>query len=99
MKRIKAKARKAAGNDFYPRVTISHLGIIEATDLDRIIELGVICNYTPWWFAARQSDPLRASLGADRYDNMYKAKSLFDLGITVTLSSDEWCRHGESSPG
>jgi predicted amidohydrolase YtcJ len=83
-------ARKTVGTGFYPRVTMSHLGIIEAADLDRIIELGVICNYTPWWFAARQSDPLRSSLGLDRYDNMYKAKTLFDRGIVVTLSSDEW---------
>jgi hypothetical protein len=83
-------AKKIAGDDFYPRVTISHLGIIDPLDLPRIKELGVICNYTPWWFAARQSDPLRASLGADRYDNMYKTSSLMEMGLIVTFSSDEW---------
>jgi predicted amidohydrolase YtcJ len=83
-------AHELTSNKFYPRVTISHLGIIAPADLTRIKELGVICNYTPWWFAARQTDPLRASLGADRYDNMYKAKSLFEMGQIVTFSSDEW---------
>jgi len=83
-------AKEIAGDVFYPRVTISHLGIIDPLDLPRIKELGVICNYTPWWFAARQSDPLRASLGADRYDNMYKTSSLMEMGLIVTFSSDEW---------
>jgi len=83
-------AKEIAGDDFYPRVTLSHLGIIDPVDLPRIKQLGIICNYTPWWFAARQSDPLRASLGADRYDNMYKARSLMEMGLIVTFSSDEW---------
>lgn len=83
-------AKEIAGDDFYPRVTLSHLGIIDPVDLPRIKQLGIICNYTPWWFAARQSDPLRASLGADRYDNMYKASSLMEMGLIVTFSSDEW---------
>ena len=83
-------ANEIAKNDFYPRVTISHLGIINPADLPRIKELDVICNYTPWWFAARQSDPLKTSLGEDRYNNMYKAKSLVEMGIIVTFSSDEW---------
>ncbi len=85
-----AATREIAGSEYYPRVTISHLGIIDPADLPRIKALGVICNYTPWWFAASQSDPLRASLGANRYDNMYKARSLFEMGQIVTFSSDEW---------
>jgi len=83
-------ARAIAKNDFYPRVTIAHLGIIDPADLHRIRKLGIICNYTEWWFAARQSDPLRASLGADRYDNMYQARTLMEMGLMVTFSSDEW---------
>ena len=83
-------AKDIAKNDFYPRVTIAHLGLIDPADLPRIKELGVICNYTPWWFTADQNDPLRAWLGDDRYGNMYSPKSLFDLGINVTFSSDEW---------
>jgi len=84
------KAKAIARNDFYPRVTIAHLGLIDSADLPRIKELGVIANYTPWWFTADQDDPLKVWLGDDRYGKMYSPKSLFDLGIDVTFSSDEW---------
>jgi len=84
------QAKGIAKNDFYPRVTIAHLGLIDSADLPRIKELGVIANYTPWWFTADRNDPLKAWLGDDRYGNMYSPKSLFDLGIAVTFSSDEW---------
>jgi len=84
------KAKDIAKNNFYPRVTIAHLGLIDSADLPRIKELGVICNYTPWWFTTDQNDPLKIWLGDDRYGNMYSPKSLFDLGIDVTFSSDEW---------
>jgi len=84
------KAKDIAKNNFDPRVTIAHLGLIDSADLPRIKELGVICNYTPWWFTEDHDDPLKISLGDDRYGNMYSAKSLFNLGINVTFSSDEW---------
>jgi len=83
-------AKDVAKVDFYPRVTIAHLGLIDAADLARIKKLGVICNYTPWWFTADPDDPLKTSLGEDRYGKMYIANSLFDLGVIVTFSSDEW---------
>ena len=85
-----AEAKDIAKNNFYPRVTIAHLGLIDSEDLPRIKKLGVIANYTPWWFTADQDDPLRVWLGDVRYGNMYSPKSLFDLGINVTFSSDEW---------
>ena len=84
------QARDIAEDNFYPRVTIAHLGLIDSDDLPRIKELGVIPNYTPWWFTADQDDPLKVWLGDDRYGNMYSPQSLFDLGIDVTFSSDEW---------
>ena len=84
------KAKDIAKDNFYPRVTIAHLGLIDSTDLPRIKELGVICNYTPWWFTTDQDDPLKILFGDDRYGNMYNPNSLFDLGIDVTFSSDEW---------
>jgi len=84
------QAKHVAKNNFYPRVTIAHLGLIDSADLPRIKELGVIANYTPWWFTADQDDPLKTWLGDERYANMYSPKVLFDLGIDVTFSSDEW---------
>jgi len=83
-------AQDIAKDDFYTRVTISHLGLIDPADLPRIAELGVVCNFTPWWFTTEQDDPERISLGEDRFGRMFDPKSLFDLGIDVSLSSDEW---------
>ena len=83
-------AKDIAKDDFYPKVTIAHLQVIDSADLPRIKELGVICNYTPWWFAGDRDDPLKISLGDDRYGNMYKAKTLIESGVNVTFSSDEW---------
>jgi predicted amidohydrolase YtcJ len=84
------QAKGIAKDKFYPRVTIAHLGLIDSEDLPRIKKLGVIANYTPWWFTADQDDPLKVWLGNDRYGEMYSAKSLVESGIDVTYSSDEW---------
>ena len=83
-------AQGIAKDDFYTRVTISHLGLIDPTDLPRIAELGVICNFTPWWFTTERGDPERASLGDERFGRMFNPKPLIDLGVDVTFSSDEW---------
>jgi predicted amidohydrolase YtcJ len=84
------KAQEIARDGFHTRVTISHLGLIDLADLPRIKELGVIADYTPWWFTTDQDDPERISIGEDRFDRMFDPKSLFDLGVVVTFSSDEW---------
>ncbi|NQY07889.1 MAG: amidohydrolase [Flavobacteriales bacterium] len=83
-------AKAIAKDDFYPRITMAHLELIDPTDLPRIKELGIICNFTPWWLGVNHHDVVEESLGEERYSNMYKAKSLFNLGATVTFSSDEW---------
>ncbi|MDA0994869.1 MAG: amidohydrolase family protein [Proteobacteria bacterium] len=83
-------AQGIANDDFYTRVTISHLGLIDPADLPRIAELGVIANFTPWWFTTQEDDSERVSLGDARFGRMFNPKPLFDLGVVVTLSSDEW---------
>ena len=83
-------AHAIAKDDFYPRVTIAHLELIAPSDLPRIKELGVICNFTPWWLGVNHDDVVEVSLGEERYANTYKPKSLFDMGATVTFSSDTW---------
>jgi predicted amidohydrolase YtcJ len=90
-------AEGIAKDGLHTRVTISHLGLIDPADLPRIKELGVVANYTPWWFTTEQNDPERISLGEDRFEKMFDPKSLFDLGVNVSLSSDEWWG-GESLP-
>jgi predicted amidohydrolase YtcJ len=83
-------AQDIANDGLYTRVTISHLGLIDPTDLLRISELGVIANFTPWWFTTEEHDSVRVSLGDARFGRMFNPKPLFDLGVVVTLSSDEW---------
>ena len=84
------RAQDIANDGFYTRVTIAHLGLIDPADLQRIAELGVIANFTPWWFTTEENDPERDSLGDARFGRMFNPKPLFDLGVVVTLSSDEW---------
>jgi predicted amidohydrolase YtcJ len=84
------QAQGVVGDDFYTRVTISHLGLISPTDLSRVKKFGVVANYTPWWFTTEQNDPERVSVGEARFERMFDPKSLVDLGVVVTLSSDEW---------
>jgi len=83
-------AQAIAGDDFYPRVTIAHLVEIDPVDLPRIEELGVIANFTPWWFGVDPNDVVEELLGEERYAKMYPARTVFDSGARVTFSSDEW---------
>jgi hypothetical protein len=83
-------AQAIAKDDFYPRVTMAHLVLIDPADLPRIKELGVICNFTPWWLGVDPNDVVEDLLGEERYSKMYPAKTVFDSGATVTFSSDEW---------
>jgi hypothetical protein len=83
-------AQGAVKGSFYPRVTIAHLELIDPDDFSRIKDLGIISNFTPWWLGVNNNDVVEASLGADRYANLYQPRSLFDIGAIVTFSSDEW---------
>ena len=83
-------AGEAGNGALYPRVTISHLDIIDPADYPRIKELGVIANYTPWWHGVTFDDPVLHALGDGRYARTLILKPLFDLGAVVTFSSDDW---------
>jgi len=83
-------AQAIAKDDFYPRVTMAHLVLIDPVDLPRIKKLGVIANFTPWWFGVSPNDVVEALLGEERYSKMYPVKTVFDSGARVTFSSDEW---------
>ncbi|MDG2036788.1 MAG: amidohydrolase family protein [Luminiphilus sp.] len=75
---------------FYPRVTIAHLALIDPADIHRIEALGVIANFSPWWFGVESNPVVRDLLGAARYNTMYPARTVFETGARVTFSSDEW---------
>ena len=83
-------AQSEAGDDFSMRVTLSHLGLIDEADLPRFKELGLIANYTPWWFNTAPGDLVQGMMGEERFGRMFDPQSLVDLGVPVTLSSDEW---------
>jgi hypothetical protein len=83
-------AQAIAKDDFYPRVTVAHLVLIDPVDLPRIKELGIISNFTPWWMGVENNDVVREFLGEERYSSMYQARSVFDSGAVVSFSSDEW---------
>ena len=86
-------ARKELGDDFHVRVTCAHLEIQDDADIDRFAKLGVFADYTPWWHAGNMGgEPINAwreLLGEKRALSMYRCKSLWDSGATVTFSSDE----------
>ena len=83
-------AKEIITKDFYPRVTVAHLALIDPADLGRLKSLGVIANFTPWWFGSTQNDPISEILGSERYSNMYRAKAVANSGAIYTFSSDEW---------
>jgi predicted amidohydrolase YtcJ len=76
--------------DFYRRVTIAHLVLIDPVDLARIEKLNLIANFTPWWIGVENTDTVKNLLGESRYSMTYQTRSVFDSGAVVTFSSDEW---------
>ena len=84
------KARAQVEGEFYPRVTVAHLAYVDPADIPRIAQLGLIANFSPWWFGVETDDVVAELLGDARYSQMYRAKSVVESGATVTYSSDEW---------
>lgn len=86
-------AREELKDDYNVKVTCAHLEIQDDGDIERFAKLGVYANYTPWWHAGNiGGDPHKTwveLLGEERADKMYRCKTLWDSGATVTWSSDE----------
>ncbi len=85
-----AAAQASVDGELYPKVTVAHLALIDPADLPRLQQLGVVANFSPWWFGVTPNDVVADLLGPDRYNRMYPARSVFHSGATVTFSSDEW---------
>jgi predicted amidohydrolase YtcJ len=84
------RAQNTVVGEFYPRVTVAHLSLVKPDDIQRIKELGVIANFSPWWLGGVVNDRSETLLGRERYNRMYSPRSIFETGATVTFSSDEW---------
>jgi len=83
-------ARQRVHGDFYPRVTLAHLGLVDPADFARIAKLGIVANYTPWWHGVVQNDPVAMALGPQRYARSLRVRPLLDAGGIVSFSSDDW---------
>ncbi len=86
-------ARAAVSGELYPRVTLSHVQVIDPVDIPRFAPLDVSANLTAWWFAVGAAYPEETemlALGPERAMRIYIAKSLVDAGGRVTFSSDDW---------
>ena len=71
------------------RNAITHLQIVNPSDIKRMAELGIVAVTNPYWFTKDLSYDLSAAcIGEERAAAQYPMKSLFDAGIKVTTASD-----------
>ena len=64
--------------------------MIDPRDIPRFNKLGVVANFSPWWFGVSNNDIVEVFLGEERFAKMYPARTVFNSGAKVTFSSDEW---------
>ena len=83
-------AKEQIGDAFYPRVTTSHMELIDPADIPRFAELDIIVNFTPWWHGVDIGSVVIPAFGPERMARTYTAKPLFDAGALVSFSSDDW---------
>jgi hypothetical protein len=72
------------------RNSITHLQLVDQSDIIRFKELGVIAITQPYWFIKDDYyyNIQVPYLGQERADEEYPMKSFFDEGVVVTSSSD-----------
>ena len=83
--------KKELGDDFRVKVTIAHNEVVRDEDIPRYQELGVFVNFTPWWHSGccvSGGHKQAVKFLGKRADRMYRCKSVWDTGATVTWSSD-----------
>jgi len=84
-----AEARRANGPRD-ARHTIAHLGLIDAADLSRFQQLGVVANMSPLWSRGDPWETVFAPklFGPARSARLYPTRSLLDAGATLVWGSD-----------
>lgn len=68
------------------RHEITHLHLVQADDVARFKNLGVIPVVQPFWFA--KNDSYAKAIGEERANHVFRMKSYFDAGIPVASASD-----------
>ena len=68
---------------------ITHLQLVNAADIARFADLGVIAVPQPYWFVVDTYYHQAVEyVGQERADRQYPMKSFFDAGVTVASASD-----------
>ena len=79
-----------AGQQAHPtadvRATICHIEVVDAADIERFGDLGVVAQTTPTWF--EYDEIAMEFLGAERFEQLYPLASIHRNGGRVTLGSD-----------
>ena len=84
------EAARAANGPRDTRHCLAHLSLIDAADLPRFRDLGVIANMTPLW---SRGDPWQTvfavrMFGAERAAQSYRTRSLLDSGAVLVWGTD-----------
>ena len=72
------------------RAALTHLQLVNPTDIDRMAKLGVVAVTNPYWFLKEASSYSQtvSFVGKERAERQHPMKSFFDKGIVVTQASD-----------
>ena len=71
------------------RDMITHLQLVNKSDIARFADLGVIAVPQPYWFVVDTYYHQAVEyVGQERADKQYPMKSFFDAGVTVASASD-----------
>lgn len=68
--------------------TICHGDLIDPTDLQRFVDLGVVWNTSGQWIAPTPVDRVMQRRLGERARRHYTLRSALDLGVVVTLGAD-----------
>lgn len=85
------EAARKANPDSTVRHAITHLQIVDPSDIQRMADLNVIAVSNPYWFCKEPGyhEELEIPyLGKERASSEYPMKDFFDKGIVVTVASD-----------
>lgn len=82
---------KQQNPDSEVRHAITHLQIVDPTDIKRMADLDIVAVTNPYWFCKEPGyyEELEVPyLGAERASKEYPMKAFFDEGVIVTVASD-----------
>ncbi len=82
------QAQKAYGKDLPVELTLSHLEVVNPTDMPRFKKLGVHANFTPHWLGGTVFKGSDVALGAERFAHNQPVGAVWKAGANVTFSSD-----------